>query len=126
MFKMSTVRHRRGSRSIDADNVVEQQTISSTKNVSFRDRALKFLFIFSIGFFASYFRQKNDSSTGDPLTTPFNSKLAVKSVGDMDRFWGSYRSGFYLGMKTRSKNSLISGLMWMNQYVHVRNIHGII
>ena len=30
-----------------------------------------------------------------------------------DRFWGSYRSGVYFGMKHRSPKSLLTGIMWM-------------
>ncbi|XP_053110540.1 mannosyl-oligosaccharide glucosidase [Hemicordylus capensis] len=30
-------------------------------------------------------------------------------------FWGSYRPQVYLGMKTRSPQSLVTGLMWMHQ-----------
>ena len=30
-----------------------------------------------------------------------------------ERFWGSYRSGLYFGMKTRTPSDLMTGLMWM-------------
>ena len=43
---------------------------------------------------------------------------------DMERYWGTYRSGYYLGMKTRSARSPIVGLMWMRQYVDLRSVHG--
>ncbi|KAL6757456.1 glycoside hydrolase [Haematococcus lacustris] len=31
-----------------------------------------------------------------------------------DMLWGSYRSGLYFGMRTRSPKSLLAGLMWFN------------
>ena len=42
----------------------------------------------------------------------------------MERYWGSYRSGYYLGMKTRAPKSPIAGLMWMQQYVDLRSVAG--
>jgi len=37
-------------------------------------------------------------------------------VVDPDRFWGSYRPHVYFGMRTRSPNSMITGLMWFDQH----------
>ena len=58
--------------------------------------------------------------------TPLNQPSAVKSFSnlDMTRFWGTYRSGHYLGMKTRSANSLVSGLMWLTQYKNQQEVSG--
>lgn len=36
-----------------------------------------------------------------------------------ERFWGSYRPQVYFGMKTRSPNSVVTGMMWMRQFTHV-------
>ncbi|XP_061439744.1 mannosyl-oligosaccharide glucosidase [Rhineura floridana] len=39
-------------------------------------------------------------------------------------FWGSYRPHVYFGMKTRSPQSLVAGLMWMHQLegdIHLRH-----
>lgn len=33
-----------------------------------------------------------------------------------ERFWGSYRPQVYFGMKTRSRRSVVTGLMWMRQF----------
>lgn len=33
-----------------------------------------------------------------------------------ERFWGSYRPQVYFGMKTRSPNSIVTGMMWMRQF----------
>lgn len=53
-----------------------------------------------------------------PLNVPNilerNSSLPVTNP---DRFWGSYRSGVYFGMKARSPTSPNFGIMWMQQLV---------
>ncbi|KAJ9596409.1 hypothetical protein L9F63_012572 [Diploptera punctata] len=48
------------------------------------------------------------------VNTPFDDqKMVIKSGLDVpDRYWGSYRSGLYFGMKTRDPYSLVTGLMW--------------
>ncbi|XP_068607375.1 mannosyl-oligosaccharide glucosidase [Brachionichthys hirsutus] len=33
-----------------------------------------------------------------------------------ERFWGSYRPQVYFGMKTRSPNSMVTGMMWLRQF----------
>ena len=35
---------------------------------------------------------------------------------DPERFWGTYRSGVYFGLKTRTPHSPVVGLMWMTQF----------
>lgn len=39
-----------------------------------------------------------------------------KSPENLDRFWGTYRSNLYFGLKTRSENPLMAGMMWFNQF----------
>ena len=41
---------------------------------------------------------------------------ASLAANDPDRFWGTYRSGVYFGLKTRSPQSPVVGLMWMTQF----------
>lgn len=41
---------------------------------------------------------------------------ATSALEDAERFWGTYRSGMYFGMKTRSPHSPVMGLMWMPQF----------
>ncbi len=41
---------------------------------------------------------------------------ASLAANDPDRFWGTYRSGVYFGLKTRSPHSPVVGLMWMTQF----------
>ncbi|XP_053336327.1 mannosyl-oligosaccharide glucosidase-like [Clarias gariepinus] len=48
-----------------------------------------------------------------PRVLDANSTSAAVSP---ERFWGSYRSQVYFGMKTRSPRSVVTGLMWMRQF----------
>lgn len=51
-----------------------------------------------------------------PLDAP---KLVVKNwtADDANKFWGSYRSNLYFGLKARSPSSPVFGLMWMTQFI---------
>ncbi|XP_071090232.1 mannosyl-oligosaccharide glucosidase-like [Haliotis cracherodii] len=57
------------------------------------------------------------SAVKTPLQSPTiladNSSSAAENP---DRFWGTYRSHMYFGMKTRSKASPVVGLMWLTQF----------
>lgn len=48
------------------------------------------------------------------VNTPFDAKkMVVRSGLDVpERYWGTYRSGVYFGLKTRDPKSLVTGLMW--------------
>ncbi|KAK9301679.1 hypothetical protein QLX08_006092 [Tetragonisca angustula] len=48
------------------------------------------------------------------VNTPYDvNKLVTASGLDVpDRYWGTYRSGVYFGLKTRDPHSLVTGLMW--------------
>ena len=43
-------------------------------------------------------------------------KNATSSFVNPERFWGTYRSNVYFGLKTRTPHSPVVGLMWMNQF----------
>lgn len=50
------------------------------------------------------------------LFTPLDAPLIInKSEMEMSRFWGTYRSNLYFGLRTRSPKSLMTGLMWFPQ-----------
>lgn len=52
-----------------------------------------------------------------PLNEPkIVNESDYKSVENLDRFWGTYRPQLYFGLKTRSPNPLLAGLMWFNQF----------
>ena len=57
------------------------------------------------------------SLVNKPLNEPriINTSL-YKSSENLDRFWGTYRSNLYFGLKTRSENPLMAGMMWFNQF----------
>lgn len=48
------------------------------------------------------------------VNTPYDvNKVVIASGLDVpDRYWGTYRSGVYFGLKTRDPYSLVTGLMW--------------
>lgn len=48
------------------------------------------------------------------VNTPYNVEKLVNAakLNNSERYWGSYRSGVYFGMKTRDPYSLVTGLMW--------------
>lgn len=48
------------------------------------------------------------------VNTPYDVQKLVNTakLNDSERYWGSYRSGVYFGMKTRDPYSMVTGLMW--------------
>uniref|UniRef100_A0A0C9R244 Mannosyl-oligosaccharide glucosidase n=1 Tax=Fopius arisanus TaxID=64838 RepID=A0A0C9R244_9HYME len=48
------------------------------------------------------------------VNTPFDTEklVSLNGLDTADRYWGTYRSNLYFGMKTRDPQSLASGLMW--------------
>lgn len=64
--------------------------------------------------FSHTFRQfqiRNDCIGRAPVTSIVTSQAAEPPAPD-DRYWGSYRPGVYLGLKTRHPRSPVTGLMW--------------
>ncbi len=52
-----------------------------------------------------------------PLDEPkIVNNASYTSPENLDRYWGSYRSNLYFGLKTRSENPLNVGMMWFNQF----------
>jgi hypothetical protein len=55
------------------------------------------------------------------INTPLNEpkivdELSYTSPENLDRYWGTYRSNLYFGLKTRSQNPFQVGMMWFNQF----------
>jgi mannosyl-oligosaccharide glucosidase len=64
-----------------------------------------------------YYNQWLASRVNTPLDKPrVIDESVYKSAQNLDRFWGTYRSNLYFGLKTRSSNPLSVGMMWFNQY----------
>ena len=62
-----------------------------------------------------------NSWQGGQVNMPLNIQKVVDvssytSKTNLDRYWGTYRSNLYFGLKTRSENSLNVGMMWFNQF----------
>jgi len=52
-----------------------------------------------------------------PLDEPrIIQNTSYTSPENLDRYWGSYRSNLYFGLKTRSEDPLNVGMMWFNQF----------
>jgi len=49
------------------------------------------------------------------VNVPFSENFENSFKNLTKNFWGSYRPQVYMGMKTKSKESLVTGLMWMRQ-----------
>ncbi|XP_072026671.1 mannosyl-oligosaccharide glucosidase-like [Amphiura filiformis] len=64
-----------------------------------------------------YWQQTLANMVNTPLDVP---RVIASDEGsiqqDPDRFWGTYRPGVYFGMKTKSPQSLVTGLMWFTQF----------
>jgi mannosyl-oligosaccharide glucosidase len=57
------------------------------------------------------------SRVNTPLHKPrVINESVYKSTQNLDRYWGTYRSNLYFGLKTRSSNPFSVGMMWFNQY----------
>ena len=53
-----------------------------------------------------------------PLDAPkIVSNISSELTADPARYWGSYRSHTYFGMKTRSARSPVLGLMWFTEFI---------
>lgn len=67
-----------------------------------------------------YYLHYLESGVIRPVSLP---KMVTKTGLDVpDRFWGSYRSALYFGMKTRSAQPLVAGLMWFSQKLKNQNV----
>lgn len=63
-----------------------------------------------------------DSWLQNLVRTPLDAPKLIttemtSSAMDPERFWGTFRSGLYFGLKTRSPHSPVFGLMWMTQFI---------
>ncbi|XP_039263066.2 mannosyl-oligosaccharide glucosidase-like [Styela clava] len=55
------------------------------------------------------------------LYTPLSMEKVIVDQPDMKRYWGTYRPQVYFGMKTLSENSIVTGMMWLQQNVRYSN-----
>lgn len=68
-----------------------------------------------------FFRQRElQSKVSTPLHAPFIIPANATSPElSPEKFWGTYRSQLYFGLRTRSPQSLLTGLMWFTQFVEM-------
>lgn len=90
----------------------------SKKKKTEKSIAVQVVFLLLFSFVAIYFFElhllfSKKKAVNEPLFTKFDNDFEK----NMDRFWGTYRPQVYLGMKTKSERSLVTGLMWLQQHV---------
>ncbi|XP_076812485.1 mannosyl-oligosaccharide glucosidase-like [Clavelina lepadiformis] len=104
-------------RNVQRDNLQLPTYVSKNKNGSknkFRLQPVHFMFLLvglCIGLIvtSAYDRWYRSRL----VYTPFDS--LIEHEDDMNKFWGTYRPQVYMGMKTKSPQSLVTGLMWLKQ-----------
>ncbi|CAF4518187.1 unnamed protein product [Rotaria sp. Silwood1] len=82
--------------------------------IKFRLRTLIYLIICLVVLFSLYKILLGfiyDEYTNIPINLP---KLVNVNETNLERFWGTYRSNLYFGLKHRSVKSLSGGLMWFD------------
>ncbi|XP_075989113.1 mannosyl-oligosaccharide glucosidase [Anticarsia gemmatalis] len=110
------VRHRKPAVRIANNN--ETSSSSGGSESSFGSRTFKFLSVWKTGVgFACFLIAVYVSTLGyleTRVNTPFDDDKVVIYNGLQvpDRYWGTYRPGVYLGIKSREPRSPVFGLMW--------------
>lgn len=111
------VRQRGGSNSLkDPEPPIKakhRKKSSGGSRMSNIPKSVKILILLSTVSISLYMAYKGylETRVNQPLSVPkavSKTGLAVPSL-----FWGSYRSGVYFGLKTRTPSDLLTGLMWM-------------
>lgn len=101
----------------------EEKTVPKSKqnNSSQSNETSKLIFIpaailMAVGV-SIYYNNYLAAQVNTPLNEPrIINESDYKSIENLDRFWGTYRPQLYFGLKTRSPNPLLAGLMWFNQF----------
>ena len=85
---------------------------------------LAIIFLCSAGVGYMWWRHYMRSRLYTPIVARrMTSRSGLGDMGDIKRFWGSYRSNLYFGFRTRSPHSLMLGLMWFSGQSYDGNIH---
>lgn len=96
----------------DLDRKKKSDAVGGTKTVF----ALVFVIVVAsgVGYFA--YMQYCKGIVNTPLSvSKINAANSSSAAVDPERFWGTYRSNLYFGMKTRTPRSPVFGLMWLQQ-----------
>ncbi|XP_026725549.1 mannosyl-oligosaccharide glucosidase [Trichoplusia ni] len=96
----------------------ETSSSSGSSESSFGSKTFKFLSVWKTGVgFVCFLIAVYISTLGyleTRVNTPFDDDKVVKDSGLAvpDRYWGTYRPGVYMGLKSREPRSPVFGLMW--------------
>lgn len=71
----------------------------------------------SVALYYQYLIYSREMRVRTPLDSPkMLSENSSSPLLDPDRFWGTYRSNLYFGLKTRSPRSPVFGMMWLTEF----------
>ncbi|KAL8604947.1 hypothetical protein ACOMHN_028575 [Nucella lapillus] len=106
-----------GSPHGDAEDVNRRAKGKIGSSVSYFGIVFVLLTVATAGYFT--YQQHLQNIVITPLNTP-NIIAANASIPSLnpDRFWGTYRSHTYFGIKTRSPQSPVFGAMWLTQFTN--------
>jgi mannosyl-oligosaccharide glucosidase len=102
-----------GNRERNDEKSKHKKTFATPSNITII--AVMVIIILSVGYWR--YRSMLKELVRLPLDVPkINEDNATSAAVSPGRFWGSYRSNLYFGMKTRTPNSPVFGLMWLTQF----------
>ncbi|CAF1041203.1 unnamed protein product [Adineta steineri] len=108
-------RHAQNKHLPDKHDELDKKRKQRHNNLSlFSSKFSIFLIIIPIVLYSSYkffIETVDNEHTNIPIDLP---KLVNTNESIPDRFWGTYRSNLYFGLKHRSAQSLSGGLMWFD------------
>ncbi|XP_014771134.1 mannosyl-oligosaccharide glucosidase [Octopus bimaculoides] len=71
----------------------------------------------SVALYYQHLVHLREMTVRTPLNSPkMLSENSTSPLMDPDRYWGTYRSHLYFGLKTRSPSSPVVGMMWMTEF----------
>lgn len=102
-----------GNRERNDEKSKHKKSFATPSNIT--TIAVMVIIIVSVGYWR--YRSMLKELVRLPLDVPkINEDNATSAAVSPGRFWGSYRSNLYFGMKTRTPNSPVFGLMWLTQF----------
>jgi hypothetical protein len=99
------------SKSIRQNNVSKEKKSDQFKLIGIP------IALFSALVITWYYNIYLSSLVNKPLNEPkIIDESSYNSPTNSDRYWGTYRSNLYFGLKTRSPNPFMVGMIWFNQF----------
>lgn len=119
MGKDRDIRRRSGGSRVASDDAEKNDRFQKKPVVADKNKSIKvvggILILITVAMVA-YFKYKMYLITMviTPLNSPkMNADNSTSAAVNPDRFWGTYRSNVYFGMKARSPRSPVFGFMWL-------------